>query len=102
MEKHFLHARTGARIQCLGDTRRGDELGQWLAGLFVLFLVLPYDREAADWQARERVRLERAGRPVPFVDAQIAAIAAVRGLTLVTANTRDFERFEGLSVEDWS
>jgi predicted nucleic acid-binding protein len=35
-------------------------------------------------------------------DGQIAAIADVNELTLVTANPRDFRRFEGLKIEDWS
>jgi tRNA(fMet)-specific endonuclease VapC len=43
-----------------------------------------------------------AGRPAVFVDGQIAAIAAVNGLILVTANTRDFRRFRDLSIEDWT
>ena len=37
--------------------------------------ILDYDRRAAEWHARERARLEAAGSPAPFVDAQIAAIA---------------------------
>jgi tRNA(fMet)-specific endonuclease VapC len=43
-----------------------------------------------------------AAPPPPFADGQIASIAATRDLTLVTANVADFERFEGLRVEDWT
>lgn len=63
--------------------------------------VLPYDREAAVWHAAERVRLARAGIAPPFNDGQIAAVAAVNGLVVVTANVADFRRFSGLTVEDW-
>ena len=42
------------------------------------------------------------GRPARYVDGQIAAIAHVRKLVLVTANTRDFSRFTDLKVENWS
>ena len=66
------------------------------------FPVLPYDTAAASWHGTERVRLEKTGRPAPYVDGQIAAIAVVHDLLLVTANVRDFARFQGLSVEDWS
>jgi tRNA(fMet)-specific endonuclease VapC len=66
------------------------------------FPVLPYDEVAATWHAEERARLELLGRPTPFVDGQIAAIARTRNLALVTANVRDFAVFEGLAVEDWS
>lgn len=64
--------------------------------------ILPYDEAAAAWHARQRARLERRGRPPSAADGQIAAIASVNGLILVTANARDFRRFEGLSIEDWS
>lgn len=35
------------------------------------------------------------------MDGQIAAIAKVHGLVLVTANVKDFERFDGLEVDHW-
>ncbi len=62
--------------------------------------ILDYDRPAAEWHAAERVRLGRGGTP-PFVDGQIAAIAFVNGLTLVTDNEADFRRFERLDIENW-
>lgn len=63
--------------------------------------ILPYDEAAAAWHASERVRLERAGTPPSFSDGQIAAIAAVHQLVLVTSNVADFKRFSNLRVEDW-
>jgi tRNA(fMet)-specific endonuclease VapC len=63
--------------------------------------VLPYDRKAAAWHAMERARLSKRGRTPPFVDGQIAAIAATNDLVLVTANPADFRRFRDLRVEDW-
>jgi tRNA(fMet)-specific endonuclease VapC len=66
------------------------------------FPILPYDDAAATWHGQERARLERIGRPAPYVDGQIAAIARVHGLMLVTANTEDFSRFKGIKVRDWT
>jgi tRNA(fMet)-specific endonuclease VapC len=63
--------------------------------------VLPYDGDAARIHARERARLDAAGTPVPYEDGQIAGIALSLGLVLVTNNVKDFERFVGLSVENW-
>jgi tRNA(fMet)-specific endonuclease VapC len=63
--------------------------------------VAPYDQTAAEWHAAERARLGTIGWMPPFVDGQIAAIAAVNKLTLVTQNVRDFERFVGVMVEAW-
>ena len=66
------------------------------------FPILPYDEVAATWHGQERARLEALGRPAPYVDGQIAAIAHVHGLVLVTANAKDFGRFKELTVENWA
>jgi tRNA(fMet)-specific endonuclease VapC len=66
------------------------------------FPILAYDEAAATWHGEERARLDALGRPAPFVDGQIAAIAQVHELVLVTMNDRDFVRFKGLKVENWS
>jgi len=66
------------------------------------FEILPYDEAAALRHAAERARLESAGATAPFVDGQIAAIALVNDLVLVTSNARDFTRFSGLVVENWA
>ncbi len=63
--------------------------------------ILAFDAAAAEWQARERARLRRGGRTPAYADSQIAAIATVNGLILVTRNTDDFIDFEGLTVENW-
>ena len=64
--------------------------------------ILPYDQEAAAWHARERARLSKRGRPPSAADGQIAAIASVNDLIVVTANVKDFRRFKDLVVENWS
>ena len=66
------------------------------------FPILAYDEIAAEWHARERARLEEDGRTPPFVDGQIAAIAHTQGLTLVTANTKDFHWFAAVKTIDWT
>jgi tRNA(fMet)-specific endonuclease VapC len=66
------------------------------------FPVLAYDETAAHWHGHERARLEGLGRPAPYVDGQIAAIARVNELVLVTVNVKDFARFKEVEVENWS
>jgi tRNA(fMet)-specific endonuclease VapC len=63
--------------------------------------VLPYDAQAASWHALERARLTAIGKTPSFVDGQIASVAAVNDLTLVTANVSDFSNFEELRIENW-
>ncbi len=88
-----------ARLQA---SRRREYLERYLAQVVLPAMVLlPYDQEAAEWHAKERARLEKRGSPPTFVDGQIAAIAVTRGMILVSRNLRDFERFEGLELENW-
>ena len=85
----------------LGEGARRTGLLDWLERVEQTVAVLPYDAEAATWHADERARLGETGRTVPFVDGQIAAIAATNNLTLVTHNVKDFRRFRALRVESW-
>ncbi|MGZ8217111.1 PIN domain-containing protein [Methylomagnum sp.] len=63
--------------------------------------ILAFDARAAEWLAAERARLLALGLPRAYYDSQIAAIAAVNGLVIVTRNVDDFAGFEGLWVENW-
>jgi tRNA(fMet)-specific endonuclease VapC len=46
-------------------------------------------------------RLKDAGTPIGANDLWIACHALAEGATLVTHNTREFQRVEGLRIEDW-
>jgi tRNA(fMet)-specific endonuclease VapC len=86
----------------LPESKRRQTIEQYLFDVVRTTVpILPYDSQAAHWHAGERARLTRLGRPPPFADGQIAAIAAAQGLRLVTANTADFAKFEGLDVINW-
>ena len=63
--------------------------------------LLPYTEAAAEWHAAERARLTNIGQPPPFVDGQIAAIAHVNDLIVVTRNTTDFQQFDTMTAENW-
>ncbi|MGC4092942.1 MAG: type II toxin-antitoxin system VapC family toxin [Polyangiaceae bacterium] len=87
----------------LDPGKRKEELEAYLQDVVLqAFPILPYDQAAASWHGVERARLERVGRSGPYVDGQIAAVARVHDLALVTANVRDFTRFKDLKVEDWT
>ena len=87
----------------LPRSRRRDVIERYLEEVVLAsFPVLAYDRDAADWHALERARLSGTGRMPPFVDGQIAAIAYVNGLTLITSNTSHFRGFKGLRVQSWT
>ena len=64
--------------------------------------VVPFDDDAAVEYGRIRTDLKRKGTPIGANDLMIAAHAKSLGVTLVTNNTREFERVEGLMLEDWA
>ena len=72
-----------------------------LALFFSQFTTLPFDLPAADVTGRIRAYLESLGTPIGPYDLQIAAIAVVHGLTVVTHNIAEFSRVPSLTVEDW-
>ena len=63
--------------------------------------LLPYDVNAAIWHATERARLASLGKTPSFADGQIAAIAQVNALILVTNNVSDFADILDLQIENW-
>ena len=65
------------------------------------FVSLPFDDLCADHYGVIRADLKRQGRIIGANDLLIAATALAHHLTLITHNTREFERVPGLKLEDW-
>lgn len=63
--------------------------------------VLPYTVKAAAHYGDIRANLEKQGNTIGVNDLHIAGHARSEGLVLVTNNTREFMRVEGLRIEDW-
>lgn len=63
--------------------------------------VLPFGREEAYRWASLDALLRRKGNRIETEDALIAATALVHGMTVVTSNSKHFERVKGLKVVDW-
>ncbi len=69
---------------------------------FVAAIVeLSFDRAAAEAAARIRADLERQGQLIGPYDLLIAGQAVANGLILVTNNTQEFQRVNGLTLEAW-
>ena len=64
--------------------------------------VLSYDESAAMHYGNIRSDLEKKGTIIGVNDLHIAAHARSRALILVTNNTREFERVDGLRLVDWT
>ncbi len=63
--------------------------------------VVGFDSKAAYVCGRLRAELEINGTPLDLADLEIAAIAIAGDFTLVTGNTRHFDRISNLNVENW-
>ena len=63
--------------------------------------VQPFTSREAKAAAMIRADLEKQGRPIGPYDTLIAGTALSINATLVTRNTKEFQRVSGLSLEDW-
>lgn len=63
--------------------------------------ILPFDTGAAEEYGNICAYLKKKGRPIGTMDMLISAHAKSEGLTIVTHNTREFERVPDLMLEDW-
>ena len=86
------------RARGLEELVRGYAMFQAILADFAGMNVLPFDSQAAETSAE----LRKAGVRVGTMDLRIGCIALVRGFTVLTRNTVDFERIPGLRVEDWT
>jgi len=86
----------------LPQSRRRAAIERYLAEVLVATIpIIAYDTGAAEWHGVERARLQGLGVAPSFADGQIAAVARVNGLVLVTRNTKDFRHFKGIRLENW-
>ena len=63
--------------------------------------VADFDNEAAVEYGRIRTALELKGQPIGVLDMLIASHAKSRGDTIITNNCREFDKVDGLRVENW-
>lgn len=85
----------------LPDSKKRLKILDYIETVLIKFPILPYTQEAANWHGQETARLQAIGKSPPFIDAQIAAVAKVNGLILVTRNTADFKNFSDLQLDNW-
>ncbi len=64
--------------------------------------IVQFDRDSAEIFAQLKASLQKEGNVVADMDLLIASICLANGLTLVTNNTRHFEKIAGLPLENWS
>ena len=64
-------------------------------------LLKDFDRDASMKAAKVRADLEQLGKRIGAYDTLLAGHALALGVSLVTKNTREFNRVTGLELENW-
>ncbi|MCI1754239.1 MAG: PIN domain-containing protein [Flavobacteriales bacterium] len=74
-----------------------EHLSEFLNGISVIPI-----SEVLDVFGFEKARLTRIGEVIPDFDLLIGATAIHHDLTLVTNNTKHFQRLNDIKLEDWT
>lgn len=85
----------------IAKSNNPDKRKNQLQTLLSHLTVLPFDRKEAAVAALIKAELEQSGVPIGPHDTLIAGIALNAKATLVTSNTKEFSRIQGLHLEDW-
>ena len=83
------------------NSARAKKLGPMLQEFFSVVNTISFELSDAEAAASLRASLQNKGRPIGAYDVLIAGTALARGLTMVTANLKEFNRVAGLRVENW-
>lgn len=73
-----------------------------LALLLANIEIMDFDSSAAESYGKIRADLEKAGKPIRPLDMMIAGHAKSLGYTVVTNNTKEFMRVNGVKLENWA
>jgi len=81
---------------------RSKEAHEALGDFLVALEVAGFDDAAAMTYGRVRASLAQKGQPIGPLDTLIGSHALEIDVVLVTHNTRQFSRVDGLRLEDWT
>jgi len=85
----------------IGKSKSPEKRRAQLREFASLIMVFPFGREEVSAAALIRIKLETKGFPIGPYDILIAATAMANNATLITHNSKEFERIEGLKLKDW-
>jgi tRNA(fMet)-specific endonuclease VapC len=96
-----ISAITLAELRFGADAKGSRKLHRLIDTFVRSVSVLPFDPPAADRFGPVASALSRRGEPIGTFDTLIAAHALSCGLTLVTNNTKHYQRVVGLKLANW-
>lgn len=83
-------------------SRRVEETVNEVEDFVADFEVIKFDFVEAYMYGKIRANLERKGQLISNNDMLIAATALAYNATLITNNTQEFSRIDGLNLDDWT
>lgn len=66
------------------------------------FRIQGFNNDETSRYATIRAKLEKKGTPIGPNDMIIASIVLANNGVLITRNTKEFSRIDGLKIEDWT
>lgn len=84
------------------NSTRVESNRQSLAAFLSKMQVLAWDEDAIWHFGQQKVRLKKAGARIGELDLLIGCQALAMGAVMVTNNIHEFERIEGLKLENWA
>jgi len=101
LENCFISEITIAELKFGAENSESKEKNRNTVDDFISrFTIIPIFN-SLDIYAKEKARLRKAGNPLDDFDLLIGATAISNELVLVTRNVTDFERLEGIKIENW-
>ena len=83
-------------------SRWGERTREVMHAFLANFSTLPFTEEDALLFGKLRALLEAEGTPIGVLDVMIGAQGIANELTVVTHNTKEFQRLPGIVLEDWA
>lgn len=93
----YMEVEYGLKI----NPQRTAKIYPIMNSLFTVVKIVPYTQEDANATAEIRAILKARGMPIGPYDVMLAGCAKQRGLILVTDNLEEFQRIEGIVIENW-
>ena len=97
-----ISAITLAELRYGADAKASRALHRLIDAFMAPLAVVPFDQDAAARFGAVAAALAKRGEPIRAFDTLIAGQALACGLTLVTNNTRHFQRVAGLKLANWA
>ena len=98
LERHLAQRQ---QVHCAVQSEVRAKRSAFVEALLERFPLLPIDLTTARAHAQVWAELAAAGKMIGPNDLWLAATGLAHGLTMVTANVREFTRVPGLAVEVW-